>query len=94
MSTFVLIAIAVVILIGLLVAFAARRPNEFRIERRMVIPASAEAIFPLVNDLAAWRGWSPWEKKIPPCSALTARRPRAWVPATSGWAIVKSGRGA
>jgi hypothetical protein len=65
MSTFALIAIAVVILIGVLVALAARRPNEFRIERRMVIPASADAIFPLVNDLAAWRGWSPWEKKDP-----------------------------
>lgn len=65
MSTPILIAIVAVILIGLLIAIAASRPNEFRIERRLVIPAAAEAIFPLVNDLAAWRGWSPWEKKDP-----------------------------
>jgi hypothetical protein len=46
-----------------LVLAAATRPDDFRMERSIVINAPAEKIFPLVNDLGQWGAWSPWEKK-------------------------------
>ena len=32
---------------------------------RVSIKAPSEKIFPLINDLKAWTGWSPYEKKDP-----------------------------
>lgn len=41
------------------------RPDTFRMERRIVIGASPEKIFLLVNDFHSWANWSPWEKLDP-----------------------------
>ena len=51
-------------LIGVMIA-AMLMPGAFRIERTMTIKAPPEAIFPLLTDLRAWQGWSPWEGKDP-----------------------------
>ncbi len=59
------IAAAVVLLVVVLVVVVATRPADFRITRRLAIAASPASIFPLVNELAKWRGWSPWEKLDP-----------------------------
>lgn len=59
------IAIVIVVLIGGLLAYAATRPNELRVERTLAIKAPPEKIFPYVNDLKAWAAWSPYEKKDP-----------------------------
>ncbi len=48
-----------------LLAYAATRPDNFRVERRITIGASPEKVFPLINDLHQWALWSPWEKKDP-----------------------------
>lgn len=60
---------AIAIVIGVLVvgvavvlAIAASKPDEFRVERSLVINASPEKIFPHVNDYHNWTAWSPWEK--------------------------------
>jgi Polyketide cyclase / dehydrase and lipid transport len=37
--------------------FLQRRP---RVERKITICATPEAIFPLLNDLQAWPGWTAW----------------------------------
>ena len=59
------IAIVIVVLIGAVLAYAATRPDELRVQRTLAIKAPPEKIFPYVNDLKAWAAWSPYEKKDP-----------------------------
>ncbi|HKW85167.1 MAG TPA: SRPBCC family protein [Burkholderiaceae bacterium] len=59
------LAIVVAVLIGAVLAYAATRPDELRVERTLAIKAPPEKIFPYVNDLKAWAAWSPYEKKDP-----------------------------
>ncbi len=59
------IAIAVVVLVAALLAYAATRPDTFRVERATSIKAPPEKIFALIDDLHAWSAWSPFEKKDP-----------------------------
>ena len=60
--------IAVVVLLvavaGILI-YAATKPNDFRVERRLAIKAPAEKIYAQIADLKAWQAWSPYEKKDP-----------------------------
>ena len=44
----------VVVLVLAVLAYAASRPDEFRIERRTRINAAPEKIFPLLNDFKRW----------------------------------------
>ena len=63
------IAVVVVILVaglGAVLVYAATLPDEFRVQRRIIIAAPPEAIFPLVNDHHRVAAWSPYEKKDPP----------------------------
>jgi uncharacterized protein YndB with AHSA1/START domain len=62
MLTIVMIAGAAVV--GVL-AYAATRPDTFRVERSASINATPEKVFALINDLHAWASWSPWERKDP-----------------------------
>jgi uncharacterized protein YndB with AHSA1/START domain len=55
----------VVILVLAVLAYAASRPDEFRVERRARINATPDKIFPLLNDFRRWSAWSPWEKLDP-----------------------------
>jgi len=59
------LAILVAVLLLALVAYVATRPDTFRIERRAVIAAPPQAIYPQIADLHAWTAWSPWEKVDP-----------------------------
>ena len=56
------IGIAVIVIIGVLLAFIATRPASFRIARSATINAPADALFGMVNDFHRWPAWSPWEK--------------------------------
>ena len=60
--TFLIIAAVIAIAIA---AFIATRPDSFRVERQTSISASAERIFPLIDDFHNWAGWSPWEHLDP-----------------------------
>jgi uncharacterized protein YndB with AHSA1/START domain len=60
-----IILIVVVLAIAGLLAYATTRPDEFRVQRSLSIRAPAATIFPLVNDLTAWKQWSPYEPKDP-----------------------------
>ena len=75
---------AVLIAIGGLLAFAATRPNHFRLERSTVIAAPPETIRPLIADFRAWRDWSPWEGKDP-AMKRTLSGAEAGVGAVYGW---------
>jgi hypothetical protein len=59
------IVIAFLVLVVALLAFAATRPNSFRVQRTASLSAPREKIFPLLNDFHNWGSWSPWEKMDP-----------------------------
>jgi uncharacterized protein YndB with AHSA1/START domain len=59
------LVIVVIVLIALLLIYAATRPDTFRVERSAIINAPPENIFPLINDFRKWEPWSPWEKVDP-----------------------------
>jgi uncharacterized protein YndB with AHSA1/START domain len=44
---------------------ASRQPDEFRIERKIVVAAAPERVFPYLDDPLKTQEWSPWEKKDP-----------------------------
>lgn len=56
------IAIALAVLIAAVLAFAATKPNSFRVQRTASIQAPPEKILPLISDLHAWSAWNPFEK--------------------------------
>jgi uncharacterized protein YndB with AHSA1/START domain len=60
------VVLAVLLLIvGVVLANAAAKPDTFRVERTASIKAPPEKIFPLINDFDNWGAWSPYEKKDP-----------------------------
>jgi uncharacterized protein YndB with AHSA1/START domain len=61
LTTIVIVAIVVLAVL----AFAATRPKEFRVERAATIQAPPERIYALISDLRGWTAWSPWEKLDP-----------------------------
>lgn len=60
-----IIALIVVMLIAAALAYAATKPDTFRVQRSISIKAQPEKIFPLINDFHSWMAWSPWEKMDP-----------------------------
>jgi len=56
--------VAAAIVAGLL-AIAALQPDRFQVQRSTSIKASADAIFPLINDLRTFNTWNPFDKKDP-----------------------------
>lgn len=59
------IALTVLAVVALLLAFAATRPDTFRVERSRVIPAPPERVFGLIQDLRRFNTWNPYERKDP-----------------------------
>ena len=51
--------------IGALLAYAASRPDTFRVQRSIAIHAPAGKLFPMINDLRQFSAWNPYEKKDP-----------------------------
>lgn len=56
-----IVIIVLVLLIGLLL-YAATKPDTFSCARSIDIDAAPDKIFPLINDLQAWEGWTPYNK--------------------------------
>jgi uncharacterized protein YndB with AHSA1/START domain len=71
------IAIVIAVLIAGILAFAATKPDTFRVQRAASIKAPPEKVFALINDFKRWDTWSPWEKKDPAMK-------RTWGAVTSG----------
>jgi uncharacterized protein YndB with AHSA1/START domain len=61
----ILTLVALVILVVALLAFAATRPDTFRVQRTKSIKAPPEKIFAFINDFHSWGAWSPYEKLDP-----------------------------
>jgi uncharacterized protein YndB with AHSA1/START domain len=58
----IVVVLAVVLIAGVF-AYAATKPDTFRVQRSTSIKAPPEKIFPLINDFHRWEAWSPYEKK-------------------------------
>ncbi len=78
------ILVAVVAALGILAAYIASRPSSFRMERSAILPVPSEKVFPLINDLRLWEGWSPWAK-LDPEQKLTYSGPEAGIGASVAW---------
>ena len=59
------IAVVLIVAIAGVLAFAATKPDTFRVQRAADIKAPPEKVFALINDFKQWGAWSPWEKKDP-----------------------------
>lgn len=59
--------IAIVLAVAVLgvLAYAATKPDTFRIERSATIDAPPEKVFAHVNDFHDWKNWSPFDKMDP-----------------------------
>jgi len=57
------IVVAIVVVVAAVLLIAATKPNTFRIQRSLVIQASPEKIFPLINDLHNWPQWAPQDRE-------------------------------
>ncbi|UJR82817.1 SRPBCC family protein [Sandaracinus amylolyticus] len=51
--------------VAAVLALASRKPSSFRVERKKLIAARPDAIFPKLDDFRRWTEWSPWEKLDP-----------------------------
>ncbi len=56
------ILIAVVVLLVLILIYAATRPDSFHVERSINIKAAPEKIFAILNDFHLWNDWTPYNK--------------------------------
>ena len=59
------ILILIVVLIAVLLCYAATKPDTFRVQRTTSINAPPEKIFAIIDDFHNWGSWSPWEKLDP-----------------------------
>ncbi|MEO8217735.1 MAG: SRPBCC family protein [Acidobacteriota bacterium] len=60
-----IIAFLVAIVVPGILIYAVTRPDNFRVQRSMVMSASPARIFPLIDDFHRWHEWSPYEKLDP-----------------------------
>ena len=65
MSNLSIVLICLGAALVLLLAYAATRPNEFRVERRLRIAAPTDKLWPLVSELRGFNRWNPYERKDP-----------------------------
>jgi hypothetical protein len=71
-------------LLAVVLLLAVLQPKDFCYERRAVVAASPEEIFPHVNELKRWLAWSPWEK-MDPAMRRTFAGPPAGIGAVYAW---------
>lgn len=61
MITFLKIAgLALLTVIAIVLIYAATRPDQFRITRKVIIKAPAEVIFAHINNLRQFNEWNPF----------------------------------
>jgi carbon monoxide dehydrogenase subunit G len=79
-------------IIAAVLAYAATGPDRFQVRRSTSIKASADAIFPRINDLHAFNSWNPFDKKDPNTKG-TYSGPASGKGASYGFESSKTGTG-
>jgi uncharacterized protein YndB with AHSA1/START domain len=59
------ILLALVVIVAVILIYAATLPDSFRVQRSAAIKAPPEKVFALIEDFNSWPSWSPWEKLDP-----------------------------
>jgi uncharacterized protein YndB with AHSA1/START domain len=59
------ILLALVVIVAVILIYAATLPDSFRVQRTAAIKAPPEKVFALIEDFNSWPSWSPWEKLDP-----------------------------
>ena len=57
--------VVIAAIVAVVLAYAAMQPDQFQVQRSTRIKASANKIFPLIDDLHAFNTWNPFDKKDP-----------------------------
>jgi hypothetical protein len=78
------VGLGLALFVGVLLAFAAAKPDHFRVQRSATLKAAPERIFPLINDFSHWSAWSPYEKKDPAMKRIFSG-PAAGLGAVYAW---------
>jgi hypothetical protein len=87
------IAIGLCLVIAAVVLYASTKPDTFVVQRSARIEASADRIFPLINDFKSWAVWSPFEK-LDPAMKRTYSATTSGTGASYAWAgNAKAGEG-
>jgi hypothetical protein len=73
-------------------AFAATKPDTFRVQRSTSIKAPPEKIAAVLSDFQAWKAWSPWEKMDPAMKRTYSGAPKG-KGATYAWEGEEVGHG-
>jgi hypothetical protein len=76
MKTIKVILIVLVLAVAGVLAFAATKPDSFRVQRSTSIKAPPEKISAVLSDFQAWKGWSPWERIDPAMKRTYSGEPR------------------
>jgi hypothetical protein len=76
------IGIGFVALVALLLIVAALKPSTFHVARETTIGASADKIFPHINNLKTFNEWNPW---VDPKGKAFYEGPEAGVGAVHKW---------
>ena len=79
-----IVAIVVAVLLAIVVALAATKPDSFHVERSIDIQAPSERVYALINDFQQFPKWSPYEK-LDPAMKRTFTGPQAGIGAVYGW---------
>jgi uncharacterized protein YndB with AHSA1/START domain len=72
------------VLLGILLAYVATRPDTFRVQRTVLIEAPPEQIFPYLEDFRKFSQWSPYEQ-LDPAMVRTYSGARAGKGAVYEW---------
>jgi len=59
------VLLVLVLVLGAAGAYVATRPDTYHVERSVTVAAPPATVFGVVDDLATWKDWSPWDKRDP-----------------------------
>lgn len=86
------ILLTVAVVIAALLAYAAFKPDSFRLSRSATIAAPPEKVFALINDLRRFNEWNPFAR-MEPTVAITYDASSAGVGGAYHWKGEKTGEG-
>lgn len=78
------VLLGVLILVVVILGYAATRPDSFTVERKIKINAPSDKIYGYIIEFNNWSAWSPWAK-LDPAMKLTMSSPSAGKGATYAW---------
>lgn len=90
MKWFGRIALALLVVAGVLVAVGLLLPSGFKVQRAVDFAAAPERIYPLIADPREWKRWSVWNRRDP---AMTMEYTGAPTGAGARWAWKSASEG-